>query len=92
MKAKFAGDSESDHIALLRAFEGWERNKRRDNVRQYCWDHFLSHNTLEVWGCGRGWGSWLIMFVFLPFVILDAEQYEKTICWLAKRHWFPIRC
>ena len=45
VKQKFAGDSESDHIALFRAFEGWERSK---NPRQYCWENFLSHNTLEV--------------------------------------------
>lgn len=48
MKARFAGDSESDHIGLLRAFEGWERAKRAGDARQYCWDNFLSHNTLEV--------------------------------------------
>ena len=48
MKERFAGDSESDHIALLRAFRGWEEAKRYGRFKQYCWDHFLSHNTLEV--------------------------------------------
>ena len=48
MKKELARGSESDHIALLNAFNGWERSRRHGNTRQYCWDHFLSSNTLEV--------------------------------------------
>ena len=28
--------------------QGWEEACRQRNSRDYCWDHFLSHNTLEV--------------------------------------------
>ena len=48
VKKKFSGDSESDHIAFLRAFRGWEREKNGGNPRRYCWDNFLAHNTLQV--------------------------------------------
>ena len=28
--------------------QGWEEACRHRNARDYCWEHFLSHNTLEV--------------------------------------------
>ncbi|KAK4281729.1 hypothetical protein QN277_013190 [Acacia crassicarpa] len=47
-KRSFAGDSCSDHIALLKAFEGWKNAKRRGQDRQFCWDNFLSSATLQM--------------------------------------------
>ncbi|XP_020972317.1 DExH-box ATP-dependent RNA helicase DExH1 isoform X3 [Arachis ipaensis] len=47
-KRSFAGDSCSDHIALLKAFEGWKEAKRSGNEKQFCWDNFLSSVTLRL--------------------------------------------
>ncbi|CAK9152961.1 unnamed protein product [Ilex paraguariensis] len=47
-KRSFAGDSCSDHIALLKAFEGWKDAKRHGNERAFCWENFLSPVTLQM--------------------------------------------
>ncbi|XP_059451853.1 DExH-box ATP-dependent RNA helicase DExH1-like [Corylus avellana] len=47
-KRSFAGDSCSDHIALLKAFEGWKDAKRNGRERAFCWDSFLSPVTLQL--------------------------------------------
>eukprot|EP01018_Ginkgo_biloba_P025644 Gb_33245 [translate_table: standard] len=47
-KRSFAGDSNSDHIALLRAFEGWQLAKRDGWERQFCHRNFLSPPTLQM--------------------------------------------
>ncbi|XP_057951313.1 DExH-box ATP-dependent RNA helicase DExH1 isoform X2 [Malania oleifera] len=47
-KRSFAGDSCSDHIALLKAFEGWKAAKRNGKERAYCWENFLSPVTLHM--------------------------------------------
>ncbi|KAI4300544.1 hypothetical protein L6164_033912 [Bauhinia variegata] len=47
-KRSFAGDSCSDHIALLKAFEGWKDAKRSGREREFCWDNFLSPVTLQL--------------------------------------------
>ncbi|KAM7505061.1 hypothetical protein LguiB_003965 [Lonicera macranthoides] len=47
-KRAFAGDSCSDHIALLKAFEGWRDAKRGGNERSFCWESFLSPLTLQM--------------------------------------------
>ncbi|VFR01415.1 unnamed protein product [Cuscuta campestris] len=47
-KRSFAGDSCSDHIALLKAYEGWKNAKRQGNEKAYCWENFLSPITLQM--------------------------------------------
>ncbi|XP_026425947.1 DExH-box ATP-dependent RNA helicase DExH1-like isoform X1 [Papaver somniferum] len=47
-KRSFAGDSCSDHIALLKAFDGWNDAKRSGRERAYCWENFLSPLTLQM--------------------------------------------
>ncbi|PON63124.1 ATP-dependent RNA helicase DHX [Parasponia andersonii] len=47
-KRSFAGDSCSDHIALLKAFEGWKEAKRKGKERAFCWENFLSPVTLQM--------------------------------------------
>ncbi|KAE8125212.1 hypothetical protein FH972_020045 [Carpinus fangiana] len=47
-KRSFAGDSCSDHIALLKAFEGWKDAKRNGSERAFCWDSFFSPVTLQL--------------------------------------------
>ena len=38
----------SDHIALLRAYEGWQIAKREKRDRQYCWENYLSPPVLNM--------------------------------------------
>ncbi|XP_078427816.1 RNA helicase family protein isoform X2 [Wolffia australiana] len=47
-KRSFAGDSCSDHIALLKAFEGWKDAKMSGRERAFCWENFLSPITLQM--------------------------------------------
>ncbi|KAM0891598.1 hypothetical protein ACQ4PT_026306 [Festuca glaucescens] len=48
VKRSFAGDSCSDHIALLKAFEAWKEAKRSGRERSFCWENFLSPVTLKM--------------------------------------------
>nr|XP_018686326.1 PREDICTED: DExH-box ATP-dependent RNA helicase DExH1 isoform X3 [Musa acuminata subsp. malaccensis] len=48
VKRSFAGDSCSDHIALLKAFEAWKGAKRSGRERAFCWENFLSPITLQM--------------------------------------------
>ncbi|KAM6961464.1 ATP-dependent DNA/RNA helicase DHX36 [Aplochiton taeniatus] len=43
-------DTKSDHLTIVNAFLGWEEAKRRGAryEREYCWDNFLSANTLQM--------------------------------------------
>ncbi|XP_036005376.1 ATP-dependent DNA/RNA helicase DHX36 isoform X2 [Fundulus heteroclitus] len=43
-------NSKSDHLTIVYAFKGWEDAKRRGAryEREYCWDNFLSANTLQM--------------------------------------------
>ncbi|XP_047970216.1 DExH-box ATP-dependent RNA helicase DExH1 isoform X1 [Salvia hispanica] len=47
-KRSFAGDSRSDHIALLKAYHGWKDAKRYRNEKSFCWDNFLSPVTMQM--------------------------------------------
>nr|XP_046245263.1 ATP-dependent DNA/RNA helicase DHX36 isoform X2 [Scatophagus argus] len=43
-------NSKSDHLTIVNAFQGWEETKQRGAryEREYCWDNFLSANTLQM--------------------------------------------
>uniref|UniRef100_A0A4W5P9X5 ATP-dependent DNA/RNA helicase DHX36 n=1 Tax=Hucho hucho TaxID=62062 RepID=A0A4W5P9X5_9TELE len=43
-------DSKSDHLTIIYAFTGWEEAKQRGYKfeREFCWDNFLSANTLQM--------------------------------------------
>ncbi|XP_030259440.1 ATP-dependent DNA/RNA helicase DHX36 [Sparus aurata] len=43
-------NSKSDHLTIVNAFKGWEEAKQRGAryEREYCWDNFLSANTLQM--------------------------------------------
>ena len=46
-----AADTRSDHVPLVRAFEGWKRARREGGHgrgREFCRVNFLAHNTLEL--------------------------------------------
>lgn len=38
----------SDHVALVKAFEGYKEAKRNRNERSFCWENFLSSITLQM--------------------------------------------
>lgn len=38
----------SDHIALVKAFEGYRDAKHGGNERYFCWENFLSPVTLKM--------------------------------------------
>lgn len=38
----------SDHIALVKAFEGYKEAKHNRNERAFCWENFLSPITLQM--------------------------------------------
>ncbi|XP_037344927.1 ATP-dependent DNA/RNA helicase DHX36 [Pungitius pungitius] len=43
-------NSKSDHLTIVNAFQGWEEAKRSGAryEKEYCWDNFLSANTLQM--------------------------------------------
>jgi HrpA-like RNA helicase len=46
-KLKLAEKSKSDHMTLLRAFQGWQMAKVDDTAETYCASLNLSHEALE---------------------------------------------
>uniref|UniRef100_A0A8C5HYI3 RNA helicase n=1 Tax=Gouania willdenowi TaxID=441366 RepID=A0A8C5HYI3_GOUWI len=51
MKRKvLSRNSKSDHLTIVNAFQGWEDAKVHGArcEREYCWDYFLSANTLQM--------------------------------------------
>ncbi|KAG9148440.1 hypothetical protein Leryth_016921 [Lithospermum erythrorhizon] len=47
-KAQFAARDFSDHLALVRAYDGWKEAERKQNGHEYCWHNFLSSQTLRA--------------------------------------------
>ncbi|GLT60383.1 hypothetical protein SLA2020_331510 [Shorea laevis] len=47
-KAQFSGREHSDHLALVRAYEGWKEAERQQSGYEYCWKNFLSVQTLKA--------------------------------------------
>ncbi|XP_067275989.1 ATP-dependent DNA/RNA helicase DHX36 [Pseudorasbora parva] len=49
-RKKLSQKSRSDHLTIVNAFWGWEDAKRQGGrfEREYCWENFLSANTLQM--------------------------------------------
>lgn len=47
-KSRFAAKDYSDHMALVRAYEGWKAADREGSAYEYCWRNFLSAQTLQA--------------------------------------------
>ncbi|XP_057952642.1 DExH-box ATP-dependent RNA helicase DExH3 [Malania oleifera] len=47
-KAQFSARDYSDHLALVRAYEGWKDAERQRTGYEYCWRNFLSAQTLKA--------------------------------------------
>lgn len=40
--------SNSDHIALVKAFDGWKDARRYRKEKQFCWENYLSPLTMQM--------------------------------------------
>ncbi|KAL0406692.1 UNVERIFIED_CONTAM: DExH-box ATP-dependent RNA helicase DExH3 [Sesamum latifolium] len=47
-KSRFSAKDYSDHMALVRAYEGWKDADREGSAYEYCWRNFLSVQTLQA--------------------------------------------
>uniref|UniRef100_A0A1D1YGD6 RNA helicase n=1 Tax=Anthurium amnicola TaxID=1678845 RepID=A0A1D1YGD6_9ARAE len=47
-KSQFSCRDYSDHLALVRAYEGWKDAEREQLGYEYCWRNFLSAQTLRA--------------------------------------------
>ncbi|QCD85833.1 ATP-dependent RNA helicase DHX36 [Vigna unguiculata] len=47
-KSRFSAKDYSDHMALVRAYEGWKDAEREGSSYEYCWRNFLSAQTLQA--------------------------------------------
>lgn len=47
-KSRFSAKDYSDHMALVRAYEGWKDAEREGSGYDYCWRNFLSSQTLQA--------------------------------------------
>ncbi|GAB2246649.1 hypothetical protein Droror1_Dr00002142 [Drosera rotundifolia] len=47
-KSRFSAKDYSDHMALVRAYEGWKDAEREGSSYEYCWRNFLSVQTLQA--------------------------------------------
>lgn len=47
-RIKFSSGSLSDHMTLLRVFQGWQEAKRQGRERQFCREHFISGPMMEL--------------------------------------------
>eukprot|EP00850_Spirogloea_muscicola_P002132 SM000008S22221 [mRNA] locus=s8:500482:508252:+ [translate_table: standard] len=48
VRGMFGAQNNSDHMALVRAFDGWTAAVRSGQGGTYCWDNFLSMRTLQM--------------------------------------------
>ncbi|CAM8924155.1 unnamed protein product [Rhodiola kirilowii] len=46
-KSQFVARGYSDHLAVIRAYEGWKDAERQQSGHEYCWRNFLSGQTLK---------------------------------------------
>eukprot|EP00268_Persea_americana_P060367 TRINITY_DN7508_c0_g2_i2.p1 TRINITY_DN7508_c0_g2~~TRINITY_DN7508_c0_g2_i2.p1 ORF type:complete len:1202 (-),score=258.97 TRINITY_DN7508_c0_g2_i2:563-4168(-) len=47
-KSQFSARGYSDHLALVRAYQGWKDAERQQAGYEYCWRNFLSLQTLKA--------------------------------------------
>ena len=82
VRRQLAGDTHSDHIALVRAFEGWTRARADGGVRcgwDYARRHFLSGNTLELMSdMRRQFAELLHAIGFLPDGARTADHVDAS--------------
>ncbi|NWU82636.1 DHX36 helicase, partial [Onychorhynchus coronatus] len=49
-RKELSKNTKSDHLTVVNAFAGWEETRRRGfrTEKDYCWEYFLSSNTLQM--------------------------------------------
>ncbi|XP_049580651.1 ATP-dependent DNA/RNA helicase DHX36 [Syngnathus scovelli] len=47
-RKELSRNSKSDHLTVVYAFQGWQDAKRWRREQSFCWDNFLSVNTLQM--------------------------------------------
>ncbi|KAL5722068.1 RNA helicase [Ranunculus cassubicifolius] len=47
-KSQFASRDYSDHLTLIRAYQGWRQAENERSGYEYCWRNFLSAQTLKA--------------------------------------------
>ncbi|CAM4598477.1 unnamed protein product [Lepidochelys olivacea] len=49
-RKELSKNTKSDHLTVVNAFVGWEEVRRRGfrSEKDYCWEYFLSSNTLQM--------------------------------------------
>ncbi|NXD93348.1 DHX36 helicase, partial [Chaetorhynchus papuensis] len=49
-RKELSKNSKSDHLTVVNAFTGWEEARRCGfrNEKDYCWEYFLSSNTMQM--------------------------------------------
>ena len=48
VKAQFYACDYSDHLALVRAYDGWKDAERQQSGYEYCWKNFFLHKLYEL--------------------------------------------
>ncbi|KAM0014067.1 putative RNA helicase [Helianthus debilis subsp. tardiflorus] len=79
-KAQFSGGDNSDHFALLRAYDGWKAAERQQSGQEYCWRNFLSSQTL------RAIDSLRKQFYYLLRESGMVDNLEKCNTWSDDQH------
>lgn len=80
-KAQFSADEYSDHLALIRAYEGWKDAEKEQSGYEYCWKNFLSAQTLKAMDSLRKQ-----FFFLLKDAGLVDENTENCIKWSRDEH------
>lgn len=74
-RLSFSGGDSSDHIALVRAYEGWQEAMRQGTAGDFCWKNFLSFQTLQGMASLRKQFSSLLMDA--GFLDSDIDKFNK---------------
>nr|CAD7409309.1 unnamed protein product [Timema poppensis] len=57
-KIELSNGSKSDHLVIAEAVKLWEQAKTHGHSRDFCWDYFLSQNTLNLLKALYNSGGW----------------------------------
>lgn len=80
-KAQFAARDYSDHLALVRAYDGWKDAEAQQAGYEYCWRNFLSSQTLRAIDSLRK--QFLYLLKDIGLVDSNSETYNK---WSHEEH------
>nr|XP_025690940.1 DExH-box ATP-dependent RNA helicase DExH3 isoform X2 [Arachis hypogaea] len=80
-KAQFSARDYSDHLALVRAYEGWKEAEAQQAGYEYCWRNFLSSQTLRAIDSLRKQFFYLLKDIGL--VDHNSETYSR---WSQEEH------